>query len=76
MFVYNVKKEQGRARLYECLKSAASGFERLGVCFSVHALTPYAHLLVPIGSVCQRETRMGRKMFKINSSFFHPPLYT
>lgn len=47
-FVYNVKKEQGRVRL----KSAASAFQLLTVCFCMHAQTPCARLLVRIGSVC------------------------
>lgn len=50
-FAYNVKKEQGRVHLPESLKSEASGFERLTVCFCAHAL-PSPHLLVHIGSVC------------------------
>lgn len=56
------------------LKSAASGFERLTVYLSAHALTPSAHSLVSIGSVCRGEMRMGIKMFKINQ-VFSPPLF-
>ena len=36
----------------QSLTSAASGFERLTVCFCVLQLTPGTHLLVPTGRVC------------------------
>lgn len=53
VFVYNVKKEQGRVRLHESLKSAASGFERLTVCFCEHAVP--AHIYLYPLAVCAGE---------------------
>lgn len=50
--------------LRESLESAASGFERLTVRFCLRA-----RLLGASGSVCERETRMGREMFQINCFF-------
>ena len=43
-FVYNVEKEQGRVRLRESLKSAASGFECVAVCLRVRVSSLPAHI--------------------------------
>lgn len=74
-FVYNMKRRQGRVRLHESLKSAASGFEHLAVFLCVCARTPCAHLLVPIGRVCRGEMRMGRKKNVQNKQFFPPSFH-
>lgn len=60
VFVYDQKSEQGRVRLHESLKSAASGFERLTVRFCEHALSVHIYLY-PLAVCAGRGDEDGQK---------------
>lgn len=69
-FVYSVKREQERVRLRWNLKSAAAAFERLTVCFRMHAHTPCAHFVLYPLAVFAGEDENGQRDVQNKMCFF------